>query len=146
MLRINLFLFPALLIALFLSACGAAASPKGPVTVNVTLKEYTIESSITDFKPGVQYHFVIKNAGNLSHEFMMMPAAMGGMDMAGMPTMTMGEMDKISLMMIPQEQLAADATVEKDYTFTSIPTDSIEIICALPGHLEAGMRMPITIQ
>jgi uncharacterized cupredoxin-like copper-binding protein len=52
----------------------------------------------------------------------------------------------MALMMIPDQQLPAGATVEKDYTFTSIPDGHIEMVCTLPAHFEAGMHMPITIK
>lgn len=136
------------LIAIFLlSACGNQTSPNGPINVKVTLKEFTIQSSLTDFKPGVQYHFVITNSGKIPHEFMIMPVTMDGMDMSGgMSGMSMDDKDKLALMMIPEEQLAPGATVEKDYTFTSAPKGKIEIVCTLPAHFEAGMRMPVSIR
>ena len=145
--RTKLFVFVIFLLAVALSACGTnQANSTGPVTVNVTLKEFTVESSVTEFKPGVQYHFVVKNAGQLPHEFMIMPIQMDSMGMPNMSGMSMEDRDKLALMMIPQEELPAGATVEKDYTFTSVPQGDIEIVCTLPGHFEAGMHMPISVK
>jgi uncharacterized cupredoxin-like copper-binding protein len=114
--------------------------------MDITLKEFTVESSIRNFELGTSYHFKVTNAGQIPHEFMIMPLMMDGMDMAGMQGMTMGERDAAVLVMIPEAQLGPGATAEVDYTFEKGFTDGgIEIVCTLPGHLEAGMHMPIII-
>jgi uncharacterized cupredoxin-like copper-binding protein len=135
----------ALFAALVLAACGTAQS-RGPVTVEITLKEFTVESSLRDFKPGTPYHFKVTNAGKIPHEFMIMPLMMDGMDMSGMQAMTMEERDAAALFMIPEAQLGPGATAEVDYTFEKGFTgEGIEIVCTLPGHLEAGMHTPVRI-
>ncbi len=147
MLHTKLFLLMALIGAVLLSACGTnQANPNGPVTVKVTLKEFTVESSVEEFKPGVRYHFVLKNEGQVAHEFMIMPVTMDGMGMSNLSGMSMEEKDSMALMMVPQEQLAPGATAQADYTFASIPQGNIEIVCTLPGHFEAGMHMPISVK
>lgn len=136
----------ALIGGLLLSACGSTAS-RAPMTVNVTLREFSVESSVTDFQPGVPYHFIVKNEGQIPHEFMIMPMTMLGTHMPGMPEMSMEERDAAALVMIPEAQLPAGATAEADYTFESVPAGSeIEMVCTLPGHLEAGMHLPIRIK
>ena len=141
--------FPFLIVligGLLLAAC-AGPQAQGPVQVNVTLKEFSVESSVTEFNPGVPYHFIVKNEGLIPHEFMIMPVAMQGMDMTGMPGMTMEELDAMALFMIPQEELPAGATAEADYTFEGAAAgENLEIVCTLPGHLEAGMRIPVTVK
>ncbi len=136
-------------VTLLLTACGGGqANTNGPVEVEVVLGEssageFTVQSSVTEFKPDVQYQFVVTNKGQIPHEFMIMPVTMDGMGMSGM---SMEEKDALALMMIPEEELLPGATVKMDYTFTSIPEGNIEFVCALPGHFEAGMRTPITIK
>lgn len=140
-------LFGLLIIAiatLLLTACGGKqTNTNGPVNVEVALGEFTVESSVTEFKPGVQYHFIVTNEGQIPHELMIMPVPMDGMGMAGM---SMEEKDALAFMMISEEELPPGATVEMDYTFTSVPEGNIEFVCALPGHFEAGMHAPITIK
>lgn len=146
--RIKLFSFIALLGVFLLSACGSKqsgeqANSDGSVDVKVTLTDFVIESSVTEFKPGVQYHFTVTNEGKVPHEFMILPIP-EHMGMSGMTSME--EWDKMALMMIPIEQLPVGATAKSDYTFTSVPEGNIELVCMTPGHFEAGMRMPITIK
>ena len=141
----------ALLGLSLLSACAAGkteeqANPDGPVNVQVKLTEFAVESSVTEFKPGVQYHFVVTNSGQVPHEFMIMPIQTDSMGMPSMAGLSMEEKDAMALMMIPAEQLPAGATAEADYTFASVPDGKIELVCMTPGHYEAGMHLPITIK
>ena len=130
-----------------LTACGPAkatgqANPDGSVDVNVNLKEFAVESSVTKFEPGVLYHFKVTNSGQIPHEFMILPVS----EHMGMAGMSMEDFDEIALMMIPIEQLPAGATAEAEYTFASSPAEDVELVCMTPGHFEAGMRLPIAIK
>ncbi len=150
--HIKLFSFAALIAAVSLSACtfgrraAGQANPDGSVNVNVTLKDFTIQSSVTEFKPGVRYHFVVKNEGQVAHELMIMPITMDSMGMPSMSALSMEEKDAMALMMIPQEQLSTGTTAEADYTFASVPEGKIEMVCTLQGHYEAGMHIPVTFK
>ena len=68
------------LLVLAVAGCGAKAATSaasGPTTVNITLTEFKITSSVTSFTVGTPYHFVVTNAGQTQHELMVMPVAMG---------------------------------------------------------------------
>jgi uncharacterized cupredoxin-like copper-binding protein len=145
--RIKLFTGVALIGAFLLTACaarqtGGQVNPVGSVNVNVRLKDLSIESSVREFKPGVQYHFTVTNQGEVAHEFMILPIS----EHMGMSGMSMEEYDEMALMMIPIEQLPVGATAKADYTFSGIPDGKIELVCMTPGHFEAGMHIPITIK
>ncbi len=149
--RFKLSSLMALIAGLLLSACGAKqaagqANPDGSVDVNVILKDFTVESSLTDFRPGVVYHFTVTNEGQVAHEFMIMPVTMDNMGMSNLSSMSMEVKDSMALMMIPQEQLSPGATAKADYTFTSVPQGNLEIVCTLQGHYEAGMHKAITVK
>ena len=126
--------------ASLLTACGGSKATE----VNITLKEFGIESSMTDFQIGVPYHFVVTNAGAVEHELMLMPpVATDSMGMA----MNMEDMDKTALAMIPASDLATGATASFDYTFTEAASaGSLEFACHTPGHYEVGMKLPITVK
>jgi len=145
--RIKLFAVVVLIGMLLLTACAPPQSegqvnPDGSVNVQVTLKDFSIESSVTEFKPGVQYHFTVTNEGGVAHEFMILPVS----EHMGMAGMTMEEFDEHALMMIPIDQLPVGAATKTDYTFSEIPEVDIEFVCMTPGHFEAGMRLPVTIK
>ncbi len=119
--------------ALLLAACAGTASgaaANNPAQVQITLTEFKFDSSLTTFAVNTPYHFVIKNAGTVAHEWMIMPR---------------GETDvSKALVKVGQDQLTPGATVTQDYTFT-MPGD-YEFACHMPGHYEAGMKLEIVVK
>ncbi|GAB4456609.1 MAG: hypothetical protein Kow0070_06990 [Anaerolineales bacterium] len=129
---------------LLLAACGGQSGTAGPQEVKITLTDFGIQSSVTEFKVGVPYHFVVSNTGAIPHEVMLMPPMMA--DQMGM-AMDMEELDKMALAHIGEDQLPAGATASFDYTFTeSAPAGTLEFACHIPGHYEAGMKLEITVK
>jgi uncharacterized cupredoxin-like copper-binding protein len=130
-----------LLAAIGLAACGGSASgaaPK-PVDVTVTLTEFKIESSLTDFKVGVPYHFIVTNSGTVAHEFRIMPPSNG--------TITQDEAQQTTLASISSADLTPGSTKTLDYTFKqAAPAGALELACHTPGHYEAGMHVAITVE
>lgn len=134
------------ILVMVLAACGSSASggntsptSAGPGEVQVTLSEYKIASSVTTFGPGTSYHFVVTNKGQAPHEFMIVP-----MEMNNMTGMSMDEMHKVALHMI--DTIGPGETQTFEYTFaSSMMGQNFEFACHLPGHYEAGMRLPVTV-
>ena len=119
-------------VAFVLSACGGAPAQaaKKPVDVQITLTEFKIESSVTDFTVGTPYHFVITNKGALAHDWMIIPS---------------GEQDEAkALVKVEDTDLQPNTTVTRDFTFTQ--AGDPEFACHVKGHYEAGMHMPITVK
>ena len=136
----NLFWFTPLLTLLMavLTACGGSTASSGPRAVQVTLSEYKMASSVTTFAPGTSYHFVVTNNGKIAHEFMIMPMGLN------MEHLSMDAMHKIALYMF--DTVAPGETKTFDYTFKqSMVGQHFEFACHLPGHYEAGMRLPIIV-
>lgn len=50
--------------------------------VKVTLAEYTIVSSMTVYRAGMTYHFVVANRGHEVHEFLIMPDKPDGSELS----------------------------------------------------------------
>jgi uncharacterized cupredoxin-like copper-binding protein len=157
-----IFLGSLLLLVVILAACGgvttapmpgmnmgtspmppgqSAPSPGDTVTtVRVTETEFAIVSSLTSFRSGIAYHFVVTNLGKTAHEFMIMPKAEGAMS-----GMSMEEMDRMALARI--ETIAPGGTKTVDYTFsTAAAFTHPEFACYLPGHYEAGMKRDVSVQ
>lgn len=130
-----------LFVAVFLlTACGGQQKA---TEVTITVKEFGIESSITEFKVGVPYHFVVTNDGTVNHEIMIMPPLTK--DQMGMG-MDMGTMDQMALAMISADDLTPGTTKSFDLTFSEpSATGALELACHTPGHYEANMKLPITV-
>ncbi len=132
--------------SLLLAACGggAAGAPTEAVTppptdVQITLTDFQIQSSITNFKVDVPYHFIITNNGAVAHEFMIIPPTEGPVPNEEAWTM--------ALTGVRQENLQPGDTATLDYTFLeAAPAGTLEFACHLPGHYEAGMHLAITVE
>jgi uncharacterized cupredoxin-like copper-binding protein len=123
---------------LLLNACGGQRAAE----VKITLTEFSIESSVTDFEVGIPYHFVVTNEGLVNHEIMIMPPLMG--DMTGMD---MHELDEMALAMIEEDELTPGTTKSFNYTFAEpAPAGNLEFACHTPTHYEEGMKLPITVK
>ena len=130
-----------LLAAAFLGACSPQ-EPGSATDVKVTLTDFGVVSSSTQFTAGLPYTFTITNQGQVPHEFMFIPPVMAGMaDMHGEAT------HNTALIEVDESQLPPGATYVLSYTFPkSVAGTDLEIACHTPGHYEAGMRLPITVQ
>ena len=127
-----------ILLTMVLTACGGSSISSGSQDVPVTLSDFKVSAPTTTFSAGTPYHFVVTNNGMMTHEFMILPP------LAGMGSMSMDDMHKQSLVMI--ESIAPGGSKTVDVTFPSSSVgSSLELACHLPGHYEAGMKLPITI-
>ncbi len=131
---------------LLFAACGPGASssssaqpkvPK-PTEVQITMTEFKIEPSMTDFKVGVPYRFVVSNKGTVNHDFSISPPVMAGMNM--------GDAHEGALAVIDAADMPPGATKTIDLTFSKpMASSDIEFACHTPGHYESGMHVPITV-
>ena len=133
-------------LSIMLAACGNNSSTTGSGgTVQITLSDFKITSSQTQFTAGKTYHLNVKNTSQTAHEFMIMPQMGNG------GTMSMDDAHKMALAMI--ETIGSGETKTLDYTFkgdTAMPgmgmNQSLEFDCMLPGHYDAGMHTAITVK
>lgn len=118
----------------------AAETPVAAVgtEVNITLRDNTIESSLTTFQTGQPYTFVITNKGNHAHNFnIAQPISVAGSLDAALQT---------ALLAVPKNQLGSGAQVTVQYTFPDTAASTqLEFSCLIPRHYEDGMKLPITV-
>jgi uncharacterized cupredoxin-like copper-binding protein len=121
---------------LVLTACSSSGSKN--VTVNITVTEFSITSSLTTFTQGVAYHFVVKNNGSVNHEIRIMPPMEA--------TSTDQQVQNATLVSLSGTDLTPGSSKSFDYTFTkAYPAGTLELACHLPSHYESGMHLPITV-
>ncbi len=127
---------------LLLTACSGKQNTTTSTEVQITLTDFAIQSTRTEFQSGVTYHFVVTNKGQVPHEVMIMPP-----EMQAEMSMDMEELDKMALATVDQEKLPPGATYSFDFTFTEpAPDGKLEFACHLPGHYEAGMKLAISVK
>ncbi len=96
-----------------------------PVDVYVTVNEYTLEMSRTNFPAGVPIHFIFEHAGQIIHEAVLEKA--GEVDV---PLELEGEEAEV-------EDIQPGATVSADWTIDE--AGQYQLACHIPGHYEGGM-------
>ena len=120
------------------TAATEAPSAGGPIQVDITLADNTIESSLTSFQAGVAYSFVIKNTGRHAHNFNI-----------SQPVAEAGSLDAAlqgALLAVPQGELGPGATASSEFTFPdSAAGTSLEFSCLIRRHYEDRMWLPITV-
>lgn len=119
----------------------AATEPSTAATgseVDVTLGDNTIDSSLTTFKVGVPYTFVITNKGNHAHNFnITQPVSVAGSLDAALQN---------ALLAVPKDQLGAGALATVQYTFPDTAASmQLEFSCLITRHYEDGMKLAITV-
>ena len=109
----------------------------GATRVDITLKDFSITSSITTFHVGKPYYFVATNKGPSVHEFTIVQSLPNG------KLLPNGGEGAYQLFEI--EQIAPGTTVSMNYTFMPRNEGAYEIDCLMRGHYMAGMRLPVII-
>jgi len=119
-------------------ATEAPAASGNGTQVDVTLADNTINASMTTFKVGVPYTFVITNTGRHAHNFNINP-----------PVSVAGSLDqalKSALLAVPQEQLGIGKSATVSFTFpASAAGQLLEFSCLIRRHYEDGMHINITV-
>ncbi len=109
----------------------------GAVEVHVTLVEYKIFSTVTTFRVGVPYHFVVSNCGTMVHEFMI---TLDHPDGTSYPS---SEQDAHAIIHI--EVVNPGTTINLNYTFSPSSGSRYEMACQMRGHYAAGMWLKLVV-
>jgi len=156
---VNRQVFLPLVAALAITGCASAAFAHGDEkhfaagkpgnpddksrTVEIVMKEGDGAMAFTpdrvEVKRGEQIHFIIKNAGELKHEFMLATLkenAAHGKLMEKFPDMEHDDPNG--------KTLEAGKSAEMFWKFTKVGT--FEFACLVPGHHQAGMHGLIIVK
>ena len=109
----------------------------GSVEVHVTLLEYKIFSTVTTFRIGVPYHFIVSNRGTMVHEFMITLDHPDGMSYPA------SEQDAHAIIHI--EVVNPGTTINVNYTFPPSAGSRYEMACQMRGHYAAGMWLKLVV-
>ena len=127
-------------------AAGEPGDPAKPVarTIEVTMKEtedakMLFEPNKVEIKRGEQVKFVLKNAGQVEHEFML-------------DSLQNNAKHKVAMQQNPDmehddpngKRLSPSASNEIVWRFTKAGT--FEFACLIPGHYESGMHGTVVVK
>ena len=105
----------------------------GAVIVTVTEVEFAIIPSITTFRVGVPYYFVVTNKGKQTHAFTFVPTYPDGKPM--------DEYYQYDHMLVGLDTIPPGTTQTINHTFTKADIGHYEMACRMRGHYMAGMHL-----
>ncbi|MGE5224415.1 MAG: plastocyanin/azurin family copper-binding protein [Omnitrophica WOR_2 bacterium] len=127
----------ALVGLLVLSACGGGGGSSGGATnVTVTLTEFKFDPATVSVPAGAKVNLTLINNGSAQHSWVVMKQ---GTKVNG----TFTDADKANIYF--SQVVDAGKTVTATFTAPSTAGD-YQIVCDLPGHLEAGMQGTLTVK
>jgi uncharacterized cupredoxin-like copper-binding protein len=100
------------------------------VEVEIRMGEFWFEASQTEFVAGQPYRFVLRNVGEIEHEWAVVPR---------------GDTDESRLLTeVEEEDLPPGAVVTHVFAFPE--PGEYDFACFLAGHYEGGMVIPVTVR
>lgn len=122
---------------LVLSACGGGGGSSGGATnVTVTMTEFKFDPPTVTVSAGAKVNLTLTNNGTTQHSWVVMKQ---GTKVSG----TFTDADKANIYF--SQVVDAGKTVNTTFTAPSTAGD-YQIVCDLPGHLEAGMQGTLTVK
>ena len=118
-----------------LAACGGQSSRGGSTNLSVDMSDFAYTPSAMSVPAGVEVHLSLTNSGSVDHEFVIMK---DGTQVR--PPFSQDDEPNVYW----EAEAAAGQT--GSYVFMA-PSDpgQYEIVCGIPGHLEAGMEATLTV-
>ena len=122
-----------------LAESTATTAPEtAAIRVEVKLADNTISSSVTSFKTGVPYTFVISNRGRHEHNFNVAPPV----SLAGGYAEALAQ----ALLAVDETQIPPGSSLTVEFTFPeSAAGADLEFSCLIRRHYEDGMWQDITV-
>jgi uncharacterized cupredoxin-like copper-binding protein len=128
--RIFVFALVMLVLSIMLSACGGQGSSAISTTLNVEMSEFMFTPKDLAVPAGKEITLNLKNDGSIEHDFIILKKGVS----AVLPFNAETQKDGIFF------EARLNAGKSEMYTFTLPEAGDYEIICSVPGHLEAGMK------
>lgn len=132
------FLF-AIVGALALTACGGDdAAPS--TDISAELKEFEITPDSYTIPAGEQITIEIDNVGSVDHEWVLLQSGVTISSEADLPET---EEELLADFVYWEEEVAPGDT--QTFTFTAPAAGEYQVVCAIEGHFDAGMKANLTV-
>jgi uncharacterized cupredoxin-like copper-binding protein len=120
-----------LLLVAGLAACGGPSA----AAISMSMSEFSFSPASASVPAGAEVTLTLTNSGTIEHNWVLLDAG----HQAAAPFDADDQANVLA-----ETKVAAGAV--QTFTFTS-PSDtgSLQIVCSIPGHLEAGMAASLTV-
>ena len=123
-----IFLSMVALFSILLTACGGSAGSSTATTSKVTMTDFAFDPKEIVVSAGKDVSLTIENKGSVAHDFTVVSKSVTApFDMEA------NKADVIFTINVPAGQTSTAK-------FTAPAAGTYQVICAVPGHLEAGME------
>ena len=129
-----LFLGVLMILSMVLVACGGSSSGGTSNTVKVTLTDFAFNPNTITVSAGKEVNITLVNNGSVDHNFVVMNKPVSN---------TFTDADKANIFW--QGDVAAGKTVTLKFTAPA-QAGEYQVVCAVPGHFEAGMVAKLVVQ
>ena len=128
------FALAALVLPMMFSACGGQGSSAVSTTLTVNMSEFMFNPKDLAVPAGKEITLNLKNDGSIVHDFVILKK--------GVAAVTPFDAEAQKGDILFEARLNADKS--ETYTFILPEAGDYEIICSVPGHLEAGMKASLS--
>jgi len=125
------------------AACSSSSSgPSGEVSdsIDVTLDSFRFDESSWDVPAGEEITITMVNVATIDHEWVILKS---GVTIGNEIDLPETEEELLANFVYWEEEVAGGDT--QAFTFTAPPAGEYQVICAIPGHFEAGMEGSLTV-
>jgi plastocyanin len=126
----------ALSLTLALTACGTGSRSSTSTTLNIQMSDFAFSPSEFSVPAGAEITLNLSNLGVVEHQFVIMKK---GAEV----TPPFSEDDRPSIYWETKLESGNDESVK--FTAPSVPGE-YQIVCGVPGHLEAGMVAKLIVK
>ncbi len=124
-----------LALSLVLTACGGSGSASSGASISATMSEFKFDPGTWSVTAGQQVSLKLTNSGSVEHSWVLMSKPVAGSSFT--------DADKANILFSKTVPAGQSATV----TFTAPATaGDYQVLCDVPGHLEAGMKGTLTVK
>jgi uncharacterized cupredoxin-like copper-binding protein len=123
-----------LALSLVLSACGGGSASSGS-SISATMTEFKFDPAAWSVSAGQQVTLKLTNSGSVEHSWVLMSKPVSGTSFT--------DADKANILF--SKTVAAGQSATVNFTAPSTAGD-YQVLCDIPGHLEAGMVAKLTVK
>ena len=132
-------LFVVIVLAVVGSACSSS-NDGASNTIDVTLDSFEFVESSWEIPAGDEITIKMANVATIDHEWVILNPGVTISSEADLPDT---EEELLAEFVYWEEEVAGGDT--QTFTFTAPPAGEYQVICAIEGHFESGMKGSLTV-
>ena len=130
----------ALLLVVLAVALAACSGGGASTDIEVDMKEFVFDPQSWEIPAGEEITITLTNSGTIAHEWVLLKP---GVTIASEADLPETEEELLSDFVYWEEEVEPGDTAT--FTFTAPAEGTYQIVCAIPGHFNGGMKGNLTV-